>query len=396
MKRVLFVSSLYHPHVGGIETMVTELSEFYRKKGIQTVSFTKRWPLSLSESDEYHGTNIYRVASARTQEEFEIIIDWVKKNESKLKADVIHVIGIRRPLPLVALLLARLWRIPVVCTIAGGDIPDKNDAYTASVWKEGVDFIPDVLRQADCVNCVSRALSKDLKELMPDLEGVETLYAGIDSAVINSIAPEKLKEQYIFSLRRLDPSKGIDILIRAFNQIKDKFPDLHLVIAGEGPEEHNLKQLVDSFALGGRITFIGSVEMERGIALLKSAELTVVPSISEGGGLVNIEAQAAGCPVIASRVGGIPEYIKEGESGLFFESGNYMELADKISTLLLDKKLRKKLVGGGYKHSQQFDWGVLAPQYVNLYQEVIKSYNQNKSFKPWSDLTKDLWWRLTH
>lgn len=396
MKRVLFVSSLYYPHIGGVETMITELSGFYRKNGIQAVSLTKRWPLSLSESDEYHGTNIYRVASARTQEEFQVIIDWVKENEPKIKADIIHVIGVRRPLPLLALLLARLWRVPIVCTIAGGDIPDKGDPYPASVWEEGLDFIPDVLKQSDCVNCVSGSLVKDLKELMPDLANIETLYAGIDSSVINSVAPEKFKERYIFSLRRLDPSKGIDVLVHAFNQIKDRFQDLHLVIAGEGPEEQNLKQLVDSFALESRVTFIGSVEMERGIALLKSAELTVVPSISEGGGLVNIEAQAAGCPVVASRVGGIPEYIKEGESGLLFASGNYMELADKISMLLLDKKLRKKLVEGGYKHAQQFDWNVLSPQYINLYQEVIKCYNQNKSFNPWSDLTKDLWWRLTH
>ena len=80
-----------------------------------------------------------------------------------------------------------------------------------------------------------------------------------------------------------------------------------------------------------KVIFIGTIKLSRGMSLLKGAKLTVVPSLSEGGGLVNVEAQASGCPVIASRVGGIPEYVKDGESGLLFEPGNYKELAEKIS-----------------------------------------------------------------
>lgn len=83
-----------------------------------------------------------------------------------------------------------------------------------------------------------------------------------------------------------------------------------------------------------------------------------------GGGLVNMKAQATGYPVIASRVGGIPEYSLNNKNGILFEFGNYNELAEKISHVISDKKLREKIIEEGYKHSKLFDWNILAPQYV--------------------------------
>lgn len=396
MKKVLFVSSLYYPHVGGIETMITELSQFYKKSGIESVSLTKKWPATLLEEDEFNGIKIYRVPNARTEEDFFKMIDWLRLNTLKIKADIIHVIGIRRPLPFIALLLSRWWGVPIMCTIAGGDVPDQIDPAPGKIWNEGISFIPDVLKQSDCVNCVSTALIKDLNKVMPSLNKVETLYAGMDFSVINSAKIEKIKENYIFCLRRLDPSKGVDILIKAFNLIKDRFPDLFLVIAGEGSEEEKLRALVESYSLNKRVIFIGTVKLQKGMSLLKGATLTVVPSLSEGGGLVNVEAQASGCPVIASRVGGIPEYVKDGESGLLFEPGNHQELADKISLLLTDNSLQKKLIYGGIQYAKRFNWNVLVPQYIDLYERLIRDYDKSLIFKPWSDLTEKLWKRLTN
>lgn len=391
MKKVLFISSLYHPHVGGVETMITELSEFYGKQNIESVSLTKKWPSELAEYEEYNGTQIYRITNARSEEDFIKVVNWLNINDFKIKSDIIHVIGVRRPLPLVGLLLSRKWQVPIICTIAGGDVPDDFDSGPTKVWEEGKEFIPDVLRQSDNVNCVSSALIKDLNKALPDLKNVDTLYAGIEMSIINSATVEKIKDKYIFCFRRLDPSKGVDILIKAFNLIKDIFPDLYLIIAGEGSEEINLKSLVDKYALGDRVIFTGTVELKRGLSLLKGATLTVVPSLSEGGGLVNVEAQACRCPVIASRVGGIPEYIEENESGLLFEPGNFEELANKMEHLLKNEDLRKKLIYGGIKHAEKFDWEVLAPKYLELYERLIINHDKNIEFKPWSELTAKLW-----
>ena len=393
MRRVLFICSLYHPHIGGIETMVTELSRFYRGQGIESVILTKKWPTTLTEEDDYKDTKIYRVVSARTETEFNNIIEWAKNNENKIKADIIHVIGVRRPLPLIGLLLSRHWNVPLISTIAGSEIPNTGDSETETVWNESKEIMRPVLESSSIVTCVSKALENDLRGIVPNLNYVRTVYAGIDTEFINSVSCTETEKNYIVSLRRLTPSKGVDILIRAFKDIANEYPQIRLLIAGEGHEEENLKTLARNLNLDDKIKFIGTVSLTRAISLLKGAICTVVPSISEGGSLVNIEAQAASCPVVASRVGGIPEYVQDGVSGLLFESRNLKDLADKVKIIISNAPLRNKLIQGGVEHANKFSWDILGPQYLALYNEMI-DVKQIKSFQPGSRLTKRLWLKL--
>lgn len=393
MRRVLFICSLYHPHVGGIETMITESSQFYREQGVESVVLTKRWPAALTEEEYYKGTKIYRVVSARIETEFNNIIEWAKNNENKIKADIIHIIGVRRPLPLIGLLLSRYWNVPLVSTIAGSEIPNTGDPETEIVWNESKEIMRPVLEASNIVTCVSKALENDLRRVAPNLKYIRTVYAGIDTELINSVLCTEKEKNYIVSLRRLIPSKGIDILIQAFKDITKEYPQTKLLIAGEGSEEENLKTLVKDSNLDDKIKFIGTVSFTRAISLLKGAICTVVPSISEGGSLVNIEAQTASCPVIASRVGGIPEYVQDDESGLLFESKNPKDLADKVRTIISNAPLRNKLIQGGIEHAKKFSWDILGPQYLALYNEAINT-KQTEPFQPWSDLTRKLWLKL--
>jgi len=87
MKRVLFISSLYYPHIGGIETMITELSHFCHKDNFYTKVLTKRWPFTLPEYDKYKGIEIYRVVSARDKEDFKV--DWFVKTRKFGLIDII-------------------------------------------------------------------------------------------------------------------------------------------------------------------------------------------------------------------------------------------------------------------------------------------------------------------
>ena len=376
--------------------MISEMADFYSRNGVKSVVLTKKWPLDLADYDEHNGMPIFRVKSPKTDEEFYQVICWAKFHQSEIKSDVIHVIGARRPLPLIALLLGRLWGVPIICTVAGGEIPNENDLESERIWEEGKESIPNVLTQADCVTCVSQALTLNLQRLMPNISGIKTLYAGTDFSIINASVSEERERPYILALRRLVYSKGIHILIEAFSLVRADFTDLDLLIAGKGPEEQNLKNLASQKKLGRRILFLGSAPLSRSISLLKSAALTVLPSISEGGGLVNIEAQASGCPVIASRVGGIPEYVSDGKSGLLFKAGDPKDLAEKIKLVLTDRNLRRRLIQGGFEHSKKFDWEVLGPQYIALYEEVISGHNKGKEFYPWSDLSAGLWKQLNN
>ncbi len=393
MKKVLFITSLYYPHVGGIETMVSELANFYKTQGIESVVLTKKWPFTLDNLSEYKGIKIYRIVSAKSEDDFLGIIDWVKENGVNVKADIIHVVGVRQPLPLIGLILSHYWNVPLISTIAGGEIPNTGDSNTLAVWDEGKKLMTPVLESSDTVTTVSKALEYDLFKITPNLSAVQTLYAGIDIDSIMNIPYIENYRNYIISMRRLIPSKGIDTLILAFNEIRDIYPEMILVIAGEGSEEQNLKNLVTRLNLEERVYFIGTVSFDSAISLLKGAICTVVPSLSEGGGLVNVEAQAVSCPVIATSVGGIPEYIQDNVSGLLFKPGDYIMLAEKIKMIMSDQILKKRLIFGGIKHAEKFNWKILGPEYLKLYERNISGHKL-RPFKYDLELMNKLWNRL--
>ena len=106
--------------------------------------------------------------------------------------------------------------------------------------------------------------------------------------------------------------------------------------------------------------------------------------------MINLEAQAAGCPLIASRVGGIPEYVQSNNTGLLFEVENIDQLHRNMIYLYKNKAKRKFIIKNGKKFVRKFDWEVLTPLYESLYQTLIKNYSP-KSFIPWSILTNKLW-----
>lgn len=392
--KVLFVCSLYYPHVGGIETLIAELAQRYRKEGIDSAVLTKQWPSDLPSYEVYQDTPIFRTISAKADQEFDQLAIWLKAHASTLRADIIHVIGIRRPLPLAALLLSRLWQVPLLVTIGGGDIPDSDDAEPTFIWNTGKHIVRPVLDQADSVTAFSQAFVKKTQLLSSTLE-VSLLYAGMNREPYDILKPKRLTYPYIFAFRRLHPSKGIDLLIDAYARIASSYPKLRLIIAGDGTERSFLEQRAYAHKLGDCIQFIGTIPLSEGISYLKGAVMTVVPSRSEAGGLVNIEAQAAGCPVVASNVGGIPEYVGEGETGLLFPSGNVESLAQQMRRILDNPSLRRQLIKNGKQHAAQFDWNYLAPQYIAHYEKLIKSY-QPRSLEIWSPLIARMWEKLVY
>jgi len=399
---ILFVCNRYHPYVGGIETFLTEFGARLIGEGFHVKVLTRRCPEGLPSFEEYRGIQIWRVGTcagedtkSATEGQLMELVREVNDSLETLRADVIHVVGIRKPLPLFALMLSRLWRVPLIVTPGGGDLPDAENPLAIQVWSSGRDLVEPVLREAECVTAFSRYSAGVLKSVTTGMRRMRVVYAGIDTSFFRDAPPFPSDDPYILSLRRLDdPSKGVDLLVEAFNLITARYPRLRLWIAGTGREETRLRRLVEAHGLAPFVRFLGNVTLAKAASLLKSAELTVVPSRSEAGGLVNIEAQAAGCPVVASRVGGIPEYVREGVSALLFESGNYHDLAGTMTRILDDGALRDCLVENGYEFARAFDWEHLDAQYLYEYALAQSASNSATPFRPWSETALRLWTAL--
>lgn len=149
------------------------------------------------------------------------------------------------------------------------------------------------------------------------------------------------RDNLIGTVGTFNKQKDTHTLIRAFAQIVKKHPATKLMLIGTGELERDLKQLVEKLGIADRVIFTGF--MQDITTALHAMQLFVLPSKSEAFGISILEAMQAGVPVIASKVGGIPEIITHNLSGLLVEHGDTKKLAAAMSKLINDKQLQKKI-----------------------------------------------------
>uniref|UniRef100_A0A7V4E5D4 Glycosyltransferase family 1 protein n=1 Tax=candidate division WOR-3 bacterium TaxID=2052148 RepID=A0A7V4E5D4_UNCW3 len=183
---------------------------------------------------------------------------------------------------------------------------------------------------------------------------------------------------YILFVGRFVEVKGLPVLIRAFAEIVKKYPSAELHLVGDGPQKPELTKIVKELKLDSNVKFQGFLVGEPLLEAYNKATIFVLPSIktktgeTEGLGVVLIEALSHGVPVIGSKVGGIPDIIIDGKTGLLFEPDNHLELAEKITLLIENPELRKKLVEGGQKHIlENFSWEKIVEKMEKVYITLI-------------------------
>lgn len=180
---------------------------------------------------------------------------------------------------------------------------------------------------------------------------------------------EKTKKPSILFLNRVKKYKGVDTFLKAAKKLKEENENMDFWLAGDGDYLEEMKVFVKENKLGN-VKIFGRVSEEKKRELMKKSWVFVNPSFKEGWGIVNIEANYTGTPVIGSNVGGIKDSIANNKTGLLFEYGNHAELADKIKLIVKDKKLRQKLIMGGLSWAKKFDWDNKAEQYLNILKSI--------------------------
>jgi glycosyltransferase involved in cell wall biosynthesis len=201
--------------------------------------------------------------------------------------------------------------------------------------------------------CNSQSTYRDVA-CMPGVRGrLRVIYNGVSQSTLHAregarahLAP-KLKETFwLGTLAELHRVKGLDVAIEAFAQVATQLPDTALVLMGEGEERERLTALSQQLGVSSRVHFCGYVE--NGPSYLSAFDIFLMPSRSESFGYVVAEAGLAHVPVIASRVGGIPEIITDGSSGILVPQGNAVTLAGAIEKLYADADLRTRLSSALY------------------------------------------------
>mgnify|MGYP000225817756 CR=1 FL=1 len=234
------------------------------------------------------------------------------------KFDIVHA-HYAFPQGFLGFLLSRILGIPLVLTLHGSDITVLGRGH-------GKPLVNFVLRHSDHICAVSEYLKREAVRLGADENKVEVVYGAPGIESLKDRKPEKGEILFVGSSVR---QKGLDILLDAFKMVREKIPWAKLSVVGGGMNEK----------VASGVSFLGF--REKLDEFYSRAEVVVIPSREEGLSLVALEAMALGIPVVASRVGGLPE-ILEGRA-ILVEKESPSALAEAIIKLLDDEKLREKL-----------------------------------------------------
>jgi D-inositol-3-phosphate glycosyltransferase len=189
-------------------------------------------------------------------------------------------------------------------------------------------------------------------------------------------------DRMILFVGRIEPLKGVDTLIQAMAclKLKDENRPVHLAIIGGDPsaspevmtaEMAHLQKMCDQLGLDQSVVFLGKRDQDKLPYYYSAAEVLVMPSHYESFGMVALEAMACGTPVIASEVGGLAYLVRDGETGFTIPAEEPDTLCEKLSWLLNDDELRRKMSAQAAAYAQDYAWEKIAKQIVGVYEGLI-------------------------
>jgi len=302
----------------------------------------------------------------------------------KHEVDIIHVHIGSSPLELIAALLyTKLKKKPLVATYHGDVIPSrKSIAYRSSVWIYNA-VVRKVLDSADIIISPSEYYINESIFLGKYYDKIVSIPNGInledfDIPYSKEECREKLglptDKKIILFLGVLHPKKGPDVLLKAMPRVLSKVPNTELVIAGDGIMRRELEELSEKLGINDYVNFAGFIPENLKPLYYNSADVFCLPSImtSESFGIVNLEAMVCSVPVVASKIGGVPDVVKDRENGLLIPPKDPDALADAIIYLLENEDVRKKMGKNAREKVKNYSWERIAEMTEEVYKSLIE------------------------
>ena len=220
-------------------------------------------------------------------------------------------------------------------------------------------------------NVISESTADDMIARGLPREQVSVIHCGIDRSTFSPSAnATKYDRPTILYLGRIKKYKGIQHLIIAFKRVKSRVPDARLMIVGAGDYQPSLQSLTQSLDLTADVEYPGFVPVADKVERLRRSHVCVLPSIREGWGLTNIEANAVGTTVVAADSPGLRDSVRHGETGFLYEYGNCDQLAERLTEILTNADLRRKLETGGLAWAEKFSWDDAARKFEKLLLDI--------------------------
>lgn len=243
-------------------------------------------------------------------------------------------------------------------------------------------MIGRALAKASLVMTVSKASKRDLLGFFDvDESKILVIPNGIDPSMTRELSPEEIERvrrrfqltgRNALFVGNIKPHKNVERLIAAFAKLREDpaFADVTLIVVGDEISKYpSLRRAVERHRVRGEVRFFGYVPEMTLVALYRTADLFVFPSLYEGFGFPPLEAMANGTPVITSKISSLPEVV--GDAALTVDPYNVDEIAEAMKAVLTDPELKRRLVASGRERAQLFSWEKAVSEIHAAYMRVL-------------------------
>jgi glycosyltransferase involved in cell wall biosynthesis len=299
--------------------------------------------------------------------------DFLERQYKKDPFDLLHA-HISYPTGFCALSWGRRKGVPVVISCHGIDVIGiPEDYYGFLLDNQLVSKVSACLSQAPYLTIVSSHLKQHLLSLGASEEAIHIIPNGVFPEDFHNTKQSPQAHPYILAMGCLHHIKGFDILLEAFALAQEKIAEMSLIIAGEGPDKRRLIEKAFQTKLKGKVQFLPFLRGEEKIRFLGGCRFVVCPSRYESFGMVALEANAAGKPVLGFSVGGLAELIRHEENGWLVPPGNLVGLASGMINLWQREICfpRARLIEAAHN----YDWKKVVRKYISLYRSILSNAN---------------------
>lgn len=367
--KILLVASSYLPNIGGLELVTASLAEGLKQRGNSIAVITQRYPRTLLGVEEINGVPVQRWHFIFPRFEqlrhgrvdlfiaglfyFPVtlvhLIAWIRGS----KTDVVNLHFVGAP-SLFLLIARRLINFRLIVSLHGDDVEGLPQRSRFDRW-----LFRAVLHRANAVTACSRYLLDRTMEVGQSITPqARVIYNGLEIQRIAAANPSN----GVLVVGRMVRKKGFDLLLRALVELKD----VRARLIGDGPERRALESLALELGLQDRIEFHGAQSHDEVMRAIAASKVVVIPSRQEPFGLVALEAMAAGKPIVAARVGGLPE-ILDGADACLFETENTASLAEMLRSALNTLECNPEFGECNCERVQRFSMERMIADYETVY-----------------------------
>lgn len=365
--KVLFWADHFYPNIGGLQVIALPVIHALRNRGHEIIVVTTRNDPALPAWVEHEGIRIRRFDFWHTLEAADPRAVMHARQDlrhflAEFAPDVIHLFGVG---PTAFFYLSTLTRSspPMLVTLQTED-----SRWLGRVGHESILY--RVLETADYVLSVTQIEVDRLAEMMPSLRTrIRCLHNALP---MPALPPAPLpKHPTLMTLGRLSPEKSFDLAVRAFALAVASYPKARLQIVGDGEERPKLEQLANTQGVADKVDFIGWVMPPQIPAQINQTTAVVLSSETEGLPLAGIEAAQMARPLIAPRVGGLPELVLDGETGLLTEPRDAADMARAMQEIFASISRAAEMGRAARRHLEaNFNFGTIISTYDDLYRHL--------------------------